>query len=94
MPEDLIGKEQITEMLYEVQLIESAYKGRVHSDTTYVEKREARMLNMLEQNKVTQERFERSLAYYHQTPSDMGEIYEGVITKLNMKITQLEEKMD
>ena len=43
---------------------------------------------------ISQPEFETSLDYYHQSPNDMEDIYGEVITKLNLKIAQLEEKID
>ncbi len=94
VPQALISKTDMVELVYQTQLIQSAYKGRSHNDTNAMEKRDARMLNLLQSNNISQEQFESSLAFYHKSPKDMGEIYEKVITKLNLKIARLEEKMD
>ncbi len=93
-PIDLIEKEHMVELMYEIQLIQAAYKGRSHNDTIATEKRNARMIQLLSSKNLTQETFEASVNYYHESPDDMEEIYESVITKLNLKIAQLEEKID
>lgn len=94
VPENVIEKEKMVEIIYDLQLIQAAYKGRTHTDTNAQKTRDARTLIMLDKYAITQEEFELSLDYYHKSPDDMEDIYEEVITKLNLKIAQLEEKID
>lgn len=94
VPTELIEKQKMVEVLYELQLIQAAYKGRSHNDTIAEETRDARTIALFESHSLSQDKFESSLAYYHQSPDDMQEIYGEVITKMNTKIAQLEEKID
>jgi len=94
VPSGLVDKEELVKILYDLQLIQAAYKGRPHNDTIAEQTRNARTIALLERHNLTQSVFESSMEYYHQSPDDMEEIYGEVITKLNMKITQLEEKID
>lgn len=94
IPVDLIEKEEAVAVLFELQLIQAAYKGRSHNDTLAEQTRNSRTIKLLESHNLTQTVFESSLTYYHQSPNDMEEIYGEVITRLNMKIAQLEEKID
>ncbi len=94
IPANLIEKVKMVNVLYDLQLTQSAYKGRSHNDTIAEQTRNYRTIKLLESHNISQPEFESSLEYYHQSPNDMEDIYREVITKLNLKIAQLEEKID
>ena len=63
-PDNLLSKEQMIAVLYDLGLAEAAYRGRHHKDTLAEEKVRERVLYNFEEHKTTKKQFEASYDYY------------------------------
>lgn len=93
-PDNLLSKEQMIAVLYDLGLAEAAYRGRHHKDTLAEEKVRERVLYNFEEHKTTKKQFEASYDYYMKQPEMLVEIYNEVLARYSTRLSEVEEKVD
>lgn len=91
---DVLSKSEMVDIMFDLHIIQAAYKGRSHNDSTAAEKRNIRTLELFKQRGIDQAYFTECLKYYHKEAEDMEEITEAVLTKLNARLAEIEESID
>ena len=92
-PENLMSKEQMVEVLYDLGLAEAAYRGRHHTDTLAEEKVRQRVMYDFTEHGVSKLQFEDSYDYYMKKPDELIEIYNEVLARYSTRIAEVEEEV-
>jgi len=92
-PDNLLEKEQMIEVLYDLGLAEAAYRGRHHKDTIAEEKVRQRVFYNFSEHGVSKEQFEKSYDYYMKNPEVLVEIYNEVLARYSTRLSEVEEEV-
>lgn len=93
-PPNLISKEKMVELMYDIQLIEAVYRGRSYDDSLAMDKVEARLIETYDRHRVTEQQYFASYEYYINDPKMMEDIYIDLLAKLNTRLTEVEGELD
>ena len=87
----VIPRDEMAGIIYDMNLVEAAYRGRMHNDTLAEEQMLARMTIALEKRSVTREQFLSNYEYYLDDPEEMAGIYNDALAKLSTHLSEVEE---
>lgn len=95
-PENLISAEDMTQIMVQMQLIESYRQRAVLVPPQHDLEKETIVLNkrIFEAYGISQKQFNDSYTYYTLHPGILGEIYDGVLNELSRMQADLLEKSD
>lgn len=83
-PENLIEREEMTQLLKQIQLVEAKYQRRLFTPKSEIkEKALEQYAHLLASEKVTLEQFKSSFMYYKQQPELLAEMFNQVIEELS-----------
>ena len=91
-PENLIEKDKMVDVLTELMKLEGHASGQYIQVTRYEKLLTASADSLFKAQGVTAKQFEKSFDYYAHQQTDLEEIYEHVLDKLNHEMTDLELK--
>ncbi len=91
-PENLIEKDKMADVLTELMKLEGHANAQYVQVTRYEKLITASADSLFKAKGVSPKQFEESFEYYAHQQSDLEEIYEKVLDKLNHEMTDLELK--
>lgn len=83
IPEGILGKEKMVDMLIDIHLAEAVYSKRYQLDLSGKNFSEDLYFSLCKKNGVDPEIFEKSIFYYGKHPVQYEAIYDQVLNKLN-----------
>jgi hypothetical protein len=83
IPEDIIGKELMVELLFDIHLAEAIYSCRYQLDLSGKNFSEDLYFSVCKKHGVDHELFEKSVFYYGKHPQIYEAIYDEVLNRLN-----------
>ena len=93
IPEDILGEEEMAEILADVQLVESTII--VRGDDEELQHDSLDFYGAVyERYNITPEQFEKSMKFYTLHPDILEEIYSDVIVTISERLAQLEGTQD
>ena len=88
--ENIISKEQFTNILEKIHLAESEFQlNRINNTERYENKLSSDYHQIFSEYKVSKTDFENTLQYYSERPELLENIYEDILLNLKEKRTQL-----
>lgn len=91
-PEDLLHKDVMVTTMYEMGLIEAAYRGRLHGDTLAQQKVEQRVAQLYQSQGITKEQFENSYKFYMNDPQRLVDMYTEILALYSAQLAQVEKE--
>ena len=82
IPEDVINKKEMTGILTDIHIAQSAYSGRVRTDTSLIPMNDYVSI-ILKHHEIKKEDFLNSLKFYSAHPELLQEVYDSVVTELS-----------
>jgi len=90
-PDNLIPRNEMVDLIVDMKIYDAIVKAKQKKTPSEVDFAKYYIHNsILEKYDITRERFESSLAYYHQDLEVMDDIYADVITKLSKMKSEVE----
>jgi hypothetical protein len=83
VPEEIIGKDKMVELLIDIHLSEAVYGRRYQLDLSGKNFSEDLYLSVCEKHNVNPKLFEESVFYYGTHPKNYESIYDEVLNRLN-----------
>jgi hypothetical protein len=93
-PEGIIDQQTMTDIIYDLSLIEAAWRSRLYADTLAQTKASQRILFTFKKYGVTQAKFDSSYSYYLEQPIQLEEIYGEVLNRYSTRLSEIEEEVE
>jgi hypothetical protein len=92
--DNLLGHDKMVNIIYDMSLVEAAWRGRLYSDTLAEAKANQRVAHICEKHNDTLQEFNRSYEGYVEHPEKMKEILNEVLARYNTRISEIEEEVE
>lgn len=94
-PENLIPREKMTEILYDVQLIEARHQRRLYDQGEQLRDMTLGYYTGLwEKHAISEEQFKVSYDYYMTTPKVMHDIWDEILQRLTREQSEVQKAID
>ncbi|UTW64379.1 DUF4296 domain-containing protein [bacterium SCSIO 12741] len=86
----VLSRDEMASIIYDMNLIEAAYRGRMHNDTLAEKNMLERMTHTFEKRSITREQFLSNYNHYLDDPEELAGIYNDALGKLSAHLSEVE----